>query len=233
MNRFWNRRRTDSDLEAELRANRPEPPPELIARLAARTGVDRRLHVGGLRVGVAGGLSLLMLVGLGAVGGIGYAASAVTEAMTEVKGAVAQGPSTVSTSAGQDQYKPGKGCGDKNHEHEREFQCKVKINDAKVKEGNSGTTPLVFTVSADDTAIDPVTVAYTTANGTATAPSDYQPAAGVLTILAGTTSATITVNVVGDLVREPSETLTVTLFNVSANAVIIDDTGIGTIQNDD
>jgi Calx-beta domain len=78
-----------------------------------------------------------------------------------------------------------------------------------------------------------VTVAYATSNGTASTPGDYQATAGVLTIPAGASSSAITVAVVGDRVREPNETFTVTLSSPSANAIIDDATGIGTIQNDD
>jgi hypothetical protein len=232
--RFWNRKRKSSDLEIELRASRPVPPPELVDRLAAATRRPyERLRGAGLRVGFAGGLTLLMLAAFAAVGGLGYAASAVTQGMSEVKSVVAQRPTTVTTSAGQDQYKPGKGCGDKNHQHERRHQCKVKVNDVSQREGNSGTTAFVFTISLNDTPIDTVTVVYSTANGTATAGSDYLPVSGTATFLPGVTTQTVTVSVVGDTVKEPKETFFLNLTSVSANALIEDGQGVGTIVNDD
>ena len=235
MRRFWNRKQRSSDLEIELRASRPGPPPELIDRLAAASRRPyERLRGTGLRIGFAGGLTLLMLAAFAAVGGLGYAASAVTQGMSEVKSVVAQGPTTVTTSAGQDQYKPGKGCGDKNHLHDRRYQCKASVNDVSQNEGNSGTTSFVFTVSLSDSPVDTVTLVYATANGTALAGSDYLPVAGTtLTFPAGVSALSVTVPVIGDTVREANEAFYVNLSNPSANALIADPQGVGTIVNDD
>jgi hypothetical protein len=49
----------------------------------------------------------------------------------------------------------------------------LSINDVSLAEGNSGTTGAVFTVSLSATSPQTVTVNFTTANGTATAGSDY------------------------------------------------------------
>ena len=49
----------------------------------------------------------------------------------------------------------------------------ISINDLSVLEGNSGTTAFNFTVSLSAAATFPVTVKYATADGTATAPTDY------------------------------------------------------------
>jgi hypothetical protein len=137
--------------------------------------------------------------------------------------------------------KPGKGCGDKNHLHERRSECKVVIFDAAAKkEGKAGTTTaFVFTVVLSDRAIDPVTVSYTTASGTAKSSSDlvtapdFIAASGTLTIPAGSSSKTITVSVIGDKLKEPNETFFVNLSNPSPNAYIGDGQGLGTVQNDD
>ena len=56
-----------------------------------------------------------------------------------------------------------------------------------------------------------VTVDYTTANGTATAGSDYAAASGTLTFPAGVSSRPINVTVNGDTTAEPDETFSVTL----------------------
>ena len=77
-----------------------------------------------------------------------------------------------------------------------------------------------------------MTVAYTTANGTATAGQDYTAKSGTVTFAAGETTKTVSVAVAGDTAVEPNETLTVTLSNPSG-ATIADGSAIGTITNDD
>jgi hypothetical protein len=77
-----------------------------------------------------------------------------------------------------------------------------------------------------------VTVQYATANGTATAGSDYQPASGTLVIPAGQTTGTITVLVNGDRLAEPNETFVLNLSN-PINAIIADGQALGTILDDE
>ena len=84
----------------------------------------------------------------------------------------------------------------------------LSVADATVTEGNSGTSDLAFTVTLSAAATSPVTVAYATANGTATAGSDYAASAGTLTFAAGETSKVVHVQVTGDSVVEANETLT-------------------------
>ncbi|HBL61393.1 MAG TPA: calcium-binding protein, partial [Cyanobacteria bacterium UBA8803] len=76
------------------------------------------------------------------------------------------------------------------------------------------------------------TVNFATANGTATAGSDYTAVSGTLTFAAGETSKTITVPIVGDTTNESNETFTLNLTNPT-NATIADAQGGGTITNDD
>ncbi|MGE0363392.1 MAG: Calx-beta domain-containing protein, partial [Vicinamibacterales bacterium] len=57
----------------------------------------------------------------------------------------------------------------------------LTITDATVTEGNAGSVAATFTVSLSAASTDPVTVDYATANGTATAGSDYTAASGTLT----------------------------------------------------
>ena len=88
-----------------------------------------------------------------------------------------------------------------------------------VVEGDAGATSVAdirVTLSHAQTA--DVTVQYNTADGTATvADNDYQPVSGgVLTILAGNTSGTISIVVNGDDAVEPNETFTVTLSSASS-----------------
>jgi len=54
----------------------------------------------------------------------------------------------------------------------------LSVNNVSLNEGNSGTTAFNFTVSLSAATTQTVTVNYATANGTATAPSDYQITAG-------------------------------------------------------
>jgi hypothetical protein len=77
-----------------------------------------------------------------------------------------------------------------------------------------------------------VTVNYATANGTATAGSDYGAVSGTLTFPAGTTTATITVPVTGDYALEADETFTVQISN-PVNATMTRWIATGTIVNDD
>jgi hypothetical protein len=109
---------------------------------------------------------------------------------------------------------------------------KLSISDVGSAEGNTGTTPMTFTVSMAPASVTDVTVDYTTADGTATAGSDYSAAAGTLTIPAGQTTGSIIVGVTGDTAPEPAETLTLTLSN-PVGAKIVTGVATGTIQNDD
>jgi hypothetical protein len=79
---------------------------------------------------------------------------------------------------------------------------------------------------------EPVSVTGTTANGTATDPSDYTAASAVLTFAPGETSKPFSVPVLGDTTWEPDETLVVNL-SAPTNATIADAQGVGTITNDD
>jgi hypothetical protein len=104
-------------------------------------------------------------------------------------------------------------------------------------EGNSNgkniTTTFTFTVSLSAAYDQAVTVNYSTANGTATAGSDYQAKSGSVTFAPGETIKTITIVVNGDRSKEANETFFVDLFGPSSNAFINTSRGIGTIFNDD
>jgi len=109
----------------------------------------------------------------------------------------------------------------------------LSIGDATVSEGNAGTTNAVFTVTLAPASAKPVTVGYSTANGTATAGSDYTATSGTLTFAPGTTTATISVPVLGDTADEPDEVFRVNLAATATNAVVADGQGLGTITDDD
>ena len=106
------------------------------------------------------------------------------------------------------------------------------INDVTLNEGNGGTTNATFTVSLSPSSQQTITVNYATANGTATAGSDYTAKTGTLTFAPGITTQTVTVAVAGDTALEGNETFTVNLSNAGATP-IIDAQGVGTIINDD
>ncbi|NQW53970.1 MAG: cellulose binding domain-containing protein [Rhodospirillales bacterium] len=108
----------------------------------------------------------------------------------------------------------------------------LSVSDATRAEGNSGTAKLNFTVSLSKAATGPVTVQYGTANGTASAGSDYTAKSGTLTFAAGETSKKVSVAVSGDTAAEANETLTLNLSGASG-ATIADGSGTGTITNDD
>jgi len=108
----------------------------------------------------------------------------------------------------------------------------VWIGDASVTEGNSGTTAVSFLVSLSSAYDAPVSVSYSTEDGSATtADNDYVAASGTVTFPAGDISETITVLVKGDLLVEPDETFLVNLN--STTALVVDGQGEGVILTDD
>ena len=111
-------------------------------------------------------------------------------------------------------------------------QPTLSINDVSVNEGNSGSTPVTFTVSLSAASGQTVLVDYASANGTAIAGSDYTGVSGTLTFAPGFTARSATLMVAGDTTFEPDETLSLTLSNAS-NATIARAVGTGTVTNDD
>jgi Calx-beta domain len=105
----------------------------------------------------------------------------------------------------------------------------LSVNDPTVSE-NGGN--LVYTVTLSAASTSSVTVAYSTAPGTATAGTDYTTQTGTLTIPAGQTSGTISVPILNDSAVEPNETVLLNLTNPTG-ATIADAQGSGTITNDD
>ncbi len=103
----------DDELDGWLRATRPEPTRELVGQLVGSiTGPERRRTT--TRTLVAAGFSVVVLGALSLFGGIGYAASH-TNAFVHTTFAHPEHAEPVS--AADDQYRPGKGCGDRNHVH--------------------------------------------------------------------------------------------------------------------
>ncbi|MFN2576855.1 MAG: Calx-beta domain-containing protein [Pyrinomonadaceae bacterium] len=109
----------------------------------------------------------------------------------------------------------------------------LSIGDVTQNEGNTGTSIFSFTVTLNPASNQTVTVQYATADGTATAGSDYTGVLSTpLTFLPGETIKTVGVTVSGDSKIEPDETFFVNLSG-AANALISDSQGTGTVTNDD
>jgi hypothetical protein len=103
-------------------------------------------------------------------------------------------------------------------------QASLSINDVAIAEGHAGTKVLTFTVTLSAASSLMVTSDFSTANGTATAGSDYVVTNGTLKFLPGETTKTIPVTINGDLGFEPDETFVVNLSN-PVNAAITDNQG--------
>lgn len=111
----------------------------------------------------------------------------------------------------------------------------LRIDDVSVTEGDAGTVDAVFSVSLSAASAQTVTVDYFTTGVSATDDVDFDQANtfGTVTFAPNTTTPQpITVPVFGDTDSEPNETFEVTI-NAPVNATISDDTGVGTIRDDD
>ncbi len=108
----------------------------------------------------------------------------------------------------------------------------VSIGDSSGTEGDTGTTTMTFPVMLSAASAQPVSVTYATADGTATAPSDYAAASGTLTFNPGEKSKTISVVVVADTAIEQDEAFSVTISG-AVGATIAVGTATGRITNDD
>lgn len=100
-------------------------------------------------------------------------------------------------------------------------------------EGDTGARPQIdFFVRLAAASGMPVTVAYSTAAGTATSDIDYIAAAGTLNFAPGERLKKITVLVIGDGLDEPNETFVVNL-GAATNATLDVGQGVGSIYDDD
>ncbi|MBT3191664.1 MAG: hypothetical protein HN341_03835, partial [Verrucomicrobia bacterium] len=108
----------------------------------------------------------------------------------------------------------------------------ISIGSISVDETDSNFDA-TFTVSLDASTIEDVTVQYATANGTATAGSDYLATNDTVTITAGNTSTTLTVTIVGEEVQDSalteifyvdlSDAVNATIGDAQASCTITDD----------
>ena len=92
----------------------------------------------------------------------------------------------------------------------------LSISDVTAIEPLTGSVNATLTVTMSDVSATDVTVDFTTADGTATAGDDYTSNSGTITIPAGSTTATITIEVLADAdAFEGNETVMVNLSNAS------------------
>ena len=109
----------------------------------------------------------------------------------------------------------------------------LSISDATIVEGNEDSRNAVFTVTLSRESLAPVTVVYSTADGTATlADDDYEATSGTLTFAAGVRTQLVTVQINGDTDQEGDEIFRVVLSD-AVGAPIFNSQGVGTILNDD
>ena len=106
----------------------------------------------------------------------------------------------------------------------------ISVADARVEEAAGALLEFVVTLSRP--AAGTLTVAYSTADGSALAGDDYTTATGTLSFQAGDSSKTIEVTVLDDAHDEGEETLTLTLSNASSGR-LADAQATGTITNHD
>jgi large repetitive protein len=108
----------------------------------------------------------------------------------------------------------------------------LSVDDVTVVEGASGTTTATFTVSLSNPSVFAASAVWSTADGSATAGTDYATGTGTVSFTAGQTARTVEVTVQGDTLDEADETFSVALANPLGSS-IADDTGIATIDDDD
>ena len=107
----------------------------------------------------------------------------------------------------------------------------LSIGDRSLAE-NGGN--MVFTVTRSAQATSDVVFSYTTVDGTASAPDDYTLTSGTGVISAGTSTTTISVPIINDIMAgEIGETFNVVLSNPSSGTELGDAIAVGTILDDD
>jgi chitinase len=108
----------------------------------------------------------------------------------------------------------------------------LSVGDVAIMEGDAGTQSAALTVRLSGPVNPPVTVNYSTANGSAVAGADFQAVSGTLTFRKGETVKTISIPVVGDVTPESTETFTVNL-RTPKHAILADAQAVVTITDND
>jgi hypothetical protein len=108
----------------------------------------------------------------------------------------------------------------------------VSVADARVYEGNVGSTAMNFVFRLSDPTTDLVTVAYATTDEDAVAGADYVAASGVITFPPGVTERILSVAVLGDAIVEDQENFKLNLSAPGA-AILAASIVNGRIEDDD
>ncbi len=109
----------------------------------------------------------------------------------------------------------------------------IQFSNATFTATENGGTITITVTRTGGTAAN-ATVNFATANGTATAGSDYTNASGTITFLAGETSKTISITLLNDTAKESAENFTVTLSSPGGGATLgAQSTATVTINDDD
>src|SRR6185369_4007668 len=111
-------------------------------------------------------------------------------------------------------------------------QPSISVHDVVVAEGNAGTTQATFVIALSGAAAQSVSCSFATANGTATAGSDYVATSGAVTFAPGEVEKPVVVLVNGDTVDETQETFFLDISSVQ-NATVSSNRGTGFIVDDD
>ncbi|HSU57656.1 MAG TPA: Calx-beta domain-containing protein, partial [Candidatus Dormibacteraeota bacterium] len=112
-------------------------------------------------------------------------------------------------------------------------QVLVHANPLSVNEGNSGTNNASMPLWLEGTVGDTITVAYVITNGTATTGVDYLAAVGNAVFPPNTLTQFVTIPVIGDVMKEPNETVLLNLSPLSTNATLTSTQAVLTILDDD
>lgn len=108
----------------------------------------------------------------------------------------------------------------------------LSVADLVLAEGQTGASAAMLTVALTAPSGRDISVNYTTANGSASAGSDYGAVAGALGFPAGTTNRSVFVSVFGDRLFEADETFTLALA-APVNASLLDGQASVILTNDD
>ena len=111
-------------------------------------------------------------------------------------------------------------------------QPTVSVNTISVPEGDPGVGSVDYTISLSAANTQVVSVDYATVDGTATNPFDYIQASGTLMFNPGETSKTVSIQIIGDALVEPTKSFTLHVSN-PVNTTILANDGVCTILNDD